>query len=212
MRTVSGARNRFLLATTGFVITIFGAFLTLVSLGLTQRIPILEELPSANATVGDVFGVRSQFFMPVLIAAAVIVTLVSLVWLITQIPGKPSPATFWLQQSTQNHVVSMESSVLENAVRQHCETVPDLRRANVQVAGSARHPEIFMGLSLEPGASVTRTLAQVYGTVIRDVSAALETRPTQVCVELDVARSSTTSAKTTAVATTTSTGQRGQLA
>lgn len=213
MRTVSGTRNRLLLALVGVVLSAVGAFIILVSLGSTKQIPGLQALPSGDATVGTVFGFNSQIFLPILIAVTVIVAIVCLMWLVAQVPGKPSRVTFRLHDTQQPHAVNMESSVLEDAIRQQCESVSDVHRATVQVAGSARQPEVFLGLALEPGASVPRTLQEVYGTVVRDVATALETQPTRVSVELDVARTAKVSTKTATVGSApAASGESGQLA
>lgn len=214
MRTVSGTRNRLLLALAGLLLLAAGAYVVLVSTGASQNVPGLSGLPvGESASVADVMGVGASAFVPVVVAVGVVVAVVCLLWLLAQIPTKPGRETFWLQGSKEAHAVSMESTVLADAIRDECQAVPDVRRATVQVAGSARQPEVFLSMSLEPYASVPRTLERVYGRVLPDVSTALETPLSHVSVEFDVAgagKASTTKASIPAGAT--GGAERGRLA
>ncbi|MUN64912.1 hypothetical protein GMA12_17495 [Kocuria sediminis] len=189
MRTVSGVRNRILLTVLGLVLVLVGAWLVLVSTGAVSRAPGLGDLaPADGAALGDLLGPLGQVLLPVGTALVVLTLIGALWWLIHQIPTKDRPVDYRLHQDDDHGAVTIAPSVIATAVRTQCEELPGVKRASVDLSGSAREPELFLDLLLTPGASVERVLDQVYGTVVADLTQALEVELAHVAVRLDVSR------------------------
>ena len=189
MRTVSGTRNRALLTVLGLVLTLAGVWLVLLATGTAARLQGVSALaPAEGAAVGDLLGPVDQLLLPVGIALTVLAGLVALWWLAHQVPTRDRPVDYRLQDDDDHGVVSIAPSVIAAAVQAQCEELPDVKRAAVELAGSARDPELLLDLTLAPGASVDRVLDQVYGAVVLDVAIALEVELAHVAVRLDVAR------------------------
>lgn len=189
MRTVSGARNRILLTVLGLVLVLAGAWLVLVSTDAVSRVPGLGELaPADEAALGDLLGPLGQMLLPVGTALVALTLIGALWWLTHQIPTRDQPVDYRLHQDDDHGAVTIAPSVIATALRTQCEELPEVKRASVELSGSARDPELFLDLTLTPAASVERVLDQVYGTVVADLTQALEVEPAHVAVRLDVSR------------------------
>jgi hypothetical protein len=197
MRTVSGARNRILLTLLGLVLALAGTWLVLLATGAVSRVPGLGELaPADGAALGDLLGPLGQVLLPVGTALVGLTLLGALWWLAHQIPTRDRPVDYRLHQDDDHGTVTIAPSVIAAAVRTQCEELPEVRRAGVELSGSAREPELLLDLTLTPGASVERVLDQVYGTVVADLTQALEVEPAHVAVRLDVSRTAARDTRT----------------
>lgn len=197
MRTVSGARNRILLILLGLVLALAGAWLVLTSTGAVSRVPELGELaPADGAALGDLLGPLGQVLLPAGTALIALTLIGALWWLAHQIPTRDRPVDYRLHQDDDHGAVTIAPSVIATAVRTQCEELPEVKRASVELFGSARDPEVFLDLTLTPGASLERVLDQVYGTVVTDLTQALEVEPAHVAVRLDVSRAAARDTRT----------------
>lgn len=197
MRTVSGTRNRTILLVLGLVLLVVGVALALLATGTATRISgAATWIPESSTTLGSVLGPANQYMLPIGIAVTVVVGLLALWWLLCQIPSKDHTGDYRLADDLEHGIVSVGPGVLARAVQDQLEDLPWITRAHAELAGTAGHPELLIRLALAPRTSVNRLLEQVYGTVVRDLETALETRLEHVCLELHVTREASGNAKT----------------
>lgn len=190
MRTISASRNRTLLFLLGALLLLAGVALGLVATGT------VSWAPAPQTALGSLLEPVGEYLLPLGIAATVLATLLGLWWLAHQIPTKDRTIPYRLADDPATGTVTVEPSVLAQAVQEQLEGLPGITRARAELAGTAAHPELLIRASLSPRTEVARVLEQIYGEAVPDLEAALETRLTHVAVELDATRESAGSAKT----------------
>ncbi|AKK07160.1 hypothetical protein CMUST_14335 [Corynebacterium mustelae] len=183
MRSISGIKNRVVLAIIGLLITLAAAWLAATLLNLGVSWPQLQPLlPNPHTHIGALLSANSNWLFPAAIAIALIALIVGIVMLISQIPRKARTAPLRLVDTDGTLMATVSPDVLARALSERAEEVPGVSGCSVWVAGSSRNIWLQASAKISQEAQVSWAVAALRRRLADDITASLGTAPQQVDV------------------------------
>lgn len=181
MRSVSGPRNRLVLALASLFALLAAAWLGSASFGLAARWPGAKAvLPHGDSTPASLTAAHQQWLLPAASGAAVVAVLLGIWLLALQIPSRPSTPTLRLRDEHAAVLGALEPSVLERALAEHLEEVAGVLDASVRMTGSASSPWPQASVTIAEEAETPWVAEAVRERLADDVRTVLEVEPRQV--------------------------------
>lgn len=138
MRTISGPRNRTVLALSGLFAILAGVWMFSPQLALSGVLPQLDAvLPDGRTTAGDLIGQAPPAWLaPAGLAASALLAVLGLLLLMAQIPAAPRRLTLRITGEEDALLGSLEPQVLERALTESMGTVTGVQDCQVALTGS----------------------------------------------------------------------------
>jgi hypothetical protein len=183
--------NRFMLALIGLLLLAAGAFGLLFGYGLLGS--ILPRLDRATPLIPP--DVQLQAWTPyVAIAAAVIIGLLCLRWLLTQALRRPTASTWRLHRDPARGTTLLGADTAANALAADIETYRGVHKASASLIGTRTQPNLHVDVTAEENTSVTALRDRIASHALPRLCQALETDavPADLLLRIDTASPSTT--------------------
>jgi multisubunit Na+/H+ antiporter MnhC subunit len=145
--------NRTVLAVLGLLLLLTGAFVFLVGSGaaptVTARLPVRADVPMLPD------GFVAPAWLPwVGVAAAVVVGLAALGWLVAQTARAPATGTWQLADDPRGGTTELDTATAAAPLAEEISTYAGVRAATARLAGAHQHPQLHMRVTAEDGASL----------------------------------------------------------
>lgn len=181
MRSVSGARNRVVLALTGLLSALAGTWLVASNLDASRHWPEVDHLVAEpGVQLGSLAQQHWTWLLPVSGALAVLLLLAGLWLLLRQLPRRARTAPLRLTGPDRSLLASVDTAVLERALAERAQELPGVSDCTVWVAGSARELWLQVTATVSPDAEVALTVAGLRQRLAEDATTALGSAPQQV--------------------------------
>jgi len=165
--------NRAVLAVLGSLLLLTGAFVLLVGSGaapaITARLPVSADLPLLPA------GFVAPTWLPgVGLAAAVVVGLAALWWLVAQTARAPATGTWQLADDACGGTTELDSATAAAPLAKEISAYPGVRAATARLVGAHQHPQLHMRVTAEDGASLPDLRQQIDEVAVPRLVGALD--------------------------------------
>jgi hypothetical protein len=187
MRSVSGSRNRLVLALAAVLALLAGSWTASAALGLADRWPQAEAvLPHGDSTPATLAAAHQQWLLPVAAVLSVLAVLLGLWLLLAQIPSRTSTPPLRLRDEDEELLGTLDPAVLERALTEHVEHLAGVVDASVQVSGAASAPWVQASVTIAEDAETAWAVESVRERLADDVRTVLgvEARAVDLLVHL----------------------------
>ena len=145
--------NRTVLAVLGLLLLLSGAFVLLVGSGAaptaTARLPVRADLPILPA------GFTAGPWLPWIgLAAAVVVGVAALWWLVAQTVRAPPTGTWQLADDPRRGTTELNTAAAAAPLAEEVSTYPGVRAATARLVGAHQHPRLHLRVTAEDGAAL----------------------------------------------------------
>ena len=195
MRQSPARLNRFWLAVIGLVLLVGAAVLGAATAGLLGTVVPGAASPSSGSPVvalDPAATAAAPALQGGLVAAGVLLAVLGLVWLLAQVPRRRRTRTYRLQAAEDNGLVSLNPALLEGALNEDIERLPDVRKSRSVLRGSAAEPDITIRATLDHRAPVADVVRSIREGAVERLAGSLEAVPRTVAIIVDISTASRT--------------------
>ena len=163
--------NRIVLAVLGLLLLLTGAFVLIVGSGVAGA--------AGLAIRADVPLLLADFTAPAWLplagaAAAVVVGLAALRWLVAQAVRVPPGATWQLVDDPRAGTTELNTATAAAPLAEEISACPGVRSATARLASAYRHPELHIRVTADDGASLADLRRQVDEVAVPRMVGALD--------------------------------------
>ncbi|WP_291791923.1 hypothetical protein [Brevibacterium sp.] len=193
MRTVSGTRNRVILAIGGLLLMLPAAWIALITTPLGDWLPPhRDELLSGESTGSGIAAAHAAWLLPTFLAIGAVAVVAGISLLVSQVPRPPARAVLRITDADGKLLGSLEPEVFERALAENMTKVPGVLNVDVRFGGSTQRPWVQATTTLAEEAEMAWVVQLLRARLVRDVETTLATAPETVdlLVRLRTGRSS----------------------
>ena len=176
--------NRVMITLIGVVLTAAG--LGVLAIGVGLLLPDERLRPVIDRPVDD-FVADNPWFWPVVAAAAAVLALLSLRWLLAQVSSN-RVHTIAFEEGGDQGRTRLLADALTSALVQEIESYRGVDRANAHLAGSSTQPRLSLQVLLDGRADVAEIHRRVADEAVAHARIALSTEELPTRLELQVSR------------------------
>ncbi len=183
MRSISGIKNRVVLAIVGLLTIAAAAWLAATLLNLGVSWPTAQPiLPNPHTRIGALLSGTGTWLLPAAIVLSLIALIVGIMMLISQIPRKARTAPLRLIDTDGTLMATVDPNVLARALAERAEELPGVSGCSVWVAGSSQSIWLQASAKISQEAQVSWAVAALRRRLADDITASLGAAPQQVDV------------------------------
>jgi hypothetical protein len=181
--------NRGLLTLVGILLLLGGAYTLTRGLGLPPAIgPFPAQDPGAALVAGGL--AVPTWVVYVVIVAAVVIGVLSLLWLVAQIGRRRASSQTWrLPGDHSGGTTMLDTDAAAAAVAEDIEAYPGVHRAGAAITGDRTRPFLHLTVTTEDDVSLTDIRQRIATEALTRLRAALEIDelPTEILLRLGTA-------------------------
>ncbi|MDQ3885741.1 MAG: alkaline shock response membrane anchor protein AmaP [Actinomycetota bacterium] len=161
--------NRTVLAILGVLVLAAGAFVLLIGTGILRRlVPISADAPLIARNVSP------QPWVPwAVTAAAIIVVLLSLRWLVAQAIRQPPSSDWQLAPDTSTGTTYINSDAAAEPLGEEIADYSDVHSATARLTGARQHPHLYLRVLTNDRADITQLRHRIDAEAIPRLAQAL---------------------------------------
>jgi hypothetical protein len=204
VRSISGTRNRALLATGGIITLTTAAWLG--SVFVTSRsalAPFEAALPQGESTVAGIAAEHQQWLLPVVAVLVLIAAVAGLVILLWQVPRHHPSVPLHIGADTPGHAgAKIAPSVLARALTEQAEALAPVLDCDVHVHGVVADLRVQALMTVAADADIAWTVAEVRQLLAHSITIALGEPPRSTHLQVRTKSPGKTSRPTASAAAT----------
>ncbi|MGQ4506390.1 hypothetical protein ACUH9O_03480 [Dermabacteraceae bacterium P13103] len=182
MRSISGTKNRFVLALAGVLSLAAAAWLGVAAFGYTKQLPDFDRyLAHGETTPAMLLEMHAQWLPAAAGAVCLVAVLFGLYLVIGQAPKKPRTSTLRISDADGALLGTIQPDVLGLALAEHVEEqVSGIVGASVEVSGTAKQPWLQAQLDVAEDAETGWSVDAARRMLADDVRQTLGVEPRQI--------------------------------